>query len=46
VRQIELCRERNLPGIVVWYYGGLVQKAAFGKLKQTVFAEPAALPWK
>ena len=46
VRSIEICREKRLPGIVVWYYGGLVQKDAFNRLKESVFAEPAALPWK
>jgi uncharacterized lipoprotein YddW (UPF0748 family) len=46
IRQIEICRERQLPGVVVWFYGGLVNKQAFAKLKETVFAEPAALPWK
>lgn len=46
IRQIEICRERALPGVVIWYYGGLVQKGALGRLKETVFAVPAALPWK
>ena len=46
IRQIEACRERKLAGVVIWYSGGLVQKGSFGRLKETVFAAPAALPWK
>jgi hypothetical protein len=46
IRSIEVCRERRLPGFVIWYYGGLVQKAALSRLKETVFANPASLPWK
>ena len=46
IQQIEACRQRALPGVVIWYYGGLVQKGAFSRLKETVFAMPAALPWK
>ncbi len=46
IGSIEACRARGLPGVVVWYYGGLVDKGALGRLKETVFAAPAALPWK
>jgi len=46
IRSIEICRERKLPGVVIWYYGGLVQKDSWDRLKTTVFQEPASLPWK
>ncbi len=46
VRMIEATRERQLPGVVIWYHAGLVQKNAYARLRETVFAEPAALPWK
>lgn len=46
VRSIEICREKGLPGNVVWYYGGLVDKRALSRLKETVYAESAALPWR
>ncbi len=46
VRSIEICRERKLAGVVIWYYGALVQKGALVKLRETVFSEPAALPWR
>jgi uncharacterized lipoprotein YddW (UPF0748 family) len=46
IRQIELCRRRELSGVVIWFFGGLVAKDALPRLKQTVFSEPAALPWK
>ncbi len=46
IRSIEAVRERKLPGFVVWYYGGLVQKEALPRLRETVLAEPAPLPWR
>ena len=46
IREIELCRRRELPGVVIWFYGGLVNKQAFTRLKETVFCEPASPPWK
>jgi len=46
IRSIEICREKSLAGIVIWYYGGLVRKGALDRLAETVFAEPAPLPWK
>ncbi len=46
VRSIEICREKGLAGVVIWFYGGLANQHAFTKLKQTVFAQPAPLPWK
>lgn len=46
IRQIEICRERKVAGVVIWYYGGLVQKSALSRLKETVFSESAPLPWK
>ncbi|MGH9838996.1 MAG: family 10 glycosylhydrolase [Blastocatellia bacterium] len=45
IRMIEITREKRLPGVVVWYYQGLVNANAFGRLKQTVFADRARLPW-
>jgi len=27
--------------VVIWYYGGLVQKGALGRLKDAVFAVPS-----
>jgi uncharacterized lipoprotein YddW (UPF0748 family) len=48
VRAIEITREKRLPGFVVWYYGGLANPAknALEKLRESVLAQPAALPWK
>ncbi len=46
VRFVEMCRERELAGAVVWYYGGLVAKDALRRLRETVYSEPAPLPWK
>ena len=46
IASIEACRANGLPGAVIWYYGGLVQKAALSRLRATVYAEPAALPWR
>jgi uncharacterized lipoprotein YddW (UPF0748 family) len=46
IRSIEICREKGLAGVVIWYYGGLVQKGALEQLKQTVFSAPVPLPWK
>ena len=46
IRMIELGRERHLPGVVIWYHGGLVQKNAYTRLRETVFSESAVLPWK
>jgi uncharacterized lipoprotein YddW (UPF0748 family) len=46
IRMIEATRERGLPGVVIWYYNGLVSTGALEKLKGSVFAEKAALPWR
>ena len=46
IRMIELGRERHLPGVVIWYHGGLVQQDVYSRLRETVFSDPAALPWK
>ncbi|MBI5083043.1 MAG: family 10 glycosylhydrolase [Acidobacteria bacterium] len=46
IQSIQICRERAAAGFVVWYYGGLLQKQALDRLKETVLAEPALLPWK
>ncbi len=46
IRMIESGRQRGLPGVVVWYHGGLIQKNAYARLRETVFSEPAILPWK
>ncbi len=46
VRSIEVCRSKGVAGVVIWYYGALVQKGALARLRETVFSEPAALPWR
>jgi uncharacterized lipoprotein YddW (UPF0748 family) len=46
IRSIEICREKGLAGTVVWYYGGLVRKGSLDALRESVFSEPARLPWK
>jgi hypothetical protein len=46
IRMVELTRERKLPGIVFWYYADMVKRESFQALKESVFAEPAPLPWK
>ncbi len=46
IASIRAGRERNLPGVVIWYHGGLHQKNAYVQLRGTVFADPAPLPWK
>lgn len=46
IKMIEATRQRKLGGVVVWYHRGLLQANAFEKLKATVFAEKAYLPWK
>jgi uncharacterized lipoprotein YddW (UPF0748 family) len=43
---IRAVREKSLPGVVIWYYEDLVRARAFPILKDTVFAEPAATPWR
>jgi uncharacterized lipoprotein YddW (UPF0748 family) len=45
-RQIEITRQKGLPGVVIWYYNDLVTSASLAHLKQTVYAEKAALPWR
>jgi uncharacterized lipoprotein YddW (UPF0748 family) len=46
VRMVEMTRERKLPGIVFWYYADMVKRNTFQALRETVFSEPASLPWK
>ncbi len=46
IRSIELCREKGVAGVVIWYHGALAQKGALARLRETVFSEPAPLPWK
>jgi hypothetical protein len=46
IRMIELCREKGLGGIVIWYYNGLVSTNSLERLRQTVFSEKAPLPWR
>ncbi|MCX6610360.1 MAG: family 10 glycosylhydrolase [Acidobacteria bacterium] len=46
VQMIEASRARSLPGVVIWYYSGLVSTGALEKLKETIFAEKASLPWR
>lgn len=46
IRMIEISREKNLGGVVIWYYNGLVNTNSLERLRQTVFAEKATLPWR
>ena len=46
VRMIEITRAKALPGAVIWYYTDLLNTGAFRRLKETVYAEPADLPWR
>ncbi len=46
IQMIEATRARKLPGVVIWYYSGLVSTGALEKLKETIFAEKASLPWR
>ena len=46
IQMIEATRARNLPGVVIWYYSGLVSTGALEKLKETIFSEKASLPWR
>ncbi len=46
IAQVEQARAQGVRGVVIWYYAGLVRKDALARLKDTVFAEPAALPWR
>ena len=46
IAQIEHARAQNLRGVVIWFYAALVRKNALTRLKETVFAEPAPLPWR
>ncbi len=46
IQMIEATRARNLPGVVIWYYTGLVSTGALEKLKETIFAVKASLPWR
>jgi uncharacterized lipoprotein YddW (UPF0748 family) len=46
IKMIEATRQRKLGGVVVWYHRGLLNANAFEKLKATVFAAAAYLPWK
>jgi hypothetical protein len=43
---IEIVRERQLPGFVVWYYGGLNRPEIWDALRQGVLSEPAKLPFQ
>jgi uncharacterized lipoprotein YddW (UPF0748 family) len=45
-RMIEIVRERQLPGFVVWYYGGLNRPEIWDALRQGVLSEPAKLPFQ
>ncbi|MBK6797729.1 MAG: family 10 glycosylhydrolase [Acidobacteria bacterium] len=45
VKMIEAGREKNLPGVVVWYYRGLKDSGAFEVLRRTVFRGRARMPW-
>jgi uncharacterized lipoprotein YddW (UPF0748 family) len=46
IRMIEICREKGLGGIAIWYYNGLVSTNSLERLRQTVFFEKAPLPWR
>ena len=46
ISQIEHSRSQGVRGVLIWYYAGLVRKNALARLKETVFAEPAPLPWR
>jgi hypothetical protein len=45
-QQIEAVRKRNLPGFVVWFYGGLTANNALEPLKAGVLKEKAELPFR
>lgn len=46
VRMVELTRELGLPGIVFWYHADMVRRGVYDSLRESVFREPVALPWK
>lgn len=46
IDMIKATRERGLPGVVIWYYSGVVGTGSLEKLKETVFADKATLPWR
>ncbi len=46
IRMIEIVREQGLPGVVVWYYRGLLTSGTLPRLRETVFQEKALLPWR
>lgn len=45
IKMVELSRDRKLPGVVIWYYKGMLDKGALARLRETVFQRPARLPW-
>ena len=45
VRMIEVTRAKGLAGAVIWYFKGLQQAGGLERLKQTVYALPARMPW-
>ncbi len=42
---IQATRERNLPGVVVWYFKALQNTSALPYLKSTVYREAVPMPW-
>lgn len=46
IQMIEATRERGLPGVVIWYYQGLIRAGALDRLKATVYTERARLPFR
>ena len=42
---IQATRERNLPGVVVWYFKALQTTNALPYLKNTVYREAVPMPW-
>ncbi len=45
IAMIRAVRTRHLPGFVVWYYRG-ISSTSWAKLRATVAAERAPLPWR
>ncbi len=46
IGMIQVIRERNLPGFVVWYYRNLLNSGALDRLKFTVLSEKSPLFWR
>jgi uncharacterized lipoprotein YddW (UPF0748 family) len=46
IRMIEITRLQGLPGVVVWYYRGLLTSGSLPRLRATVYQDRARLPWR